>query len=108
LNTNPHQRRPRSHRVLPLGKHDQPEQRHAFKSVPESLASSENDRHEGEVHVVDEVGGEELADRGRSATDADVEPARGVAGDGERSAWSPIRSQSAPRSSVMHLTFTLR
>ncbi len=32
----------------------------AFEVVPESLAPSEDDRHEDKVHVVDEVGGEEL------------------------------------------------
>src|SRR6185312_15437488 len=52
----------------------------ALQSVPEGLAAAEEDRHERDVHVVDQVGGEELADGGRAAADADVEATRGLLG----------------------------
>ena len=37
-----------------------------------------DDRHDHDVHVVDQAGGEELADGGRAAADADVEATRGL------------------------------
>src|SRR3984885_10191188 len=52
----------------------------ALQAVPERLAAAEEDRHERDVHVVDQAGGEELADGGRAAADADVEAARGLLG----------------------------
>src|SRR5579859_5931156 len=52
----------------------------ALQAIPEGLAAAEEDRHECEVHVVDQVGGEELADGGRAAADAHVQAARGVPG----------------------------
>src|SRR5579859_3527063 len=56
----------------------------ALQAIPEGLAAAEEDRHECDVHVVDQVGGEELADGGRAAADADVEPARRLPGRRER------------------------
>ena len=47
---------------------------------PDGLAAAEEDRHERDVHVVDQSGGEELADGGWAAADADVEAARGLLG----------------------------
>ena len=59
------------------------------QAVPERLAAAEEDRHKRDVHVVDQVGGEELADGGRTAADADVEaPAASLAA---ASAWGPRR-----------------
>lgn len=56
----------------------------ALEAVPQSLAAAEHDRYQNEVHVVDQVGFEELAHGRRAAADAYVEPARGFAGGGER------------------------
>jgi hypothetical protein len=56
----------------------------AFKSVPEGLAAADDDRYDRDVHVVDQVGGEELADGSRAAADADVEATRGLPGRRER------------------------
>ena len=56
----------------------------ALQSVPEGLAAAEEDWHERDVHVVDQAGGEELADGGRAAADADVEATRGLPGRRER------------------------
>ncbi len=44
-----------------------------FTSVPQALPSSQQDRHDYDVEVIDQVGGEELADRSDSSSDADVE-----------------------------------
>src|SRR5579864_1206028 len=52
----------------------------SLQAVPEGLAAAEEDRHDHDVHVVDQAGGEELADGGRAAADADVEAARGLLG----------------------------
>ena len=48
----------------------------ALQPVPEGLAAAKDDRHHRDVQVIDQVGGEELADRGRATADADVEAAR--------------------------------
>ena len=48
----------------------------ALEPVPEPLAAAEHDRDDDDVQVVDQVGGEELADRRRAAADPDVEAAR--------------------------------
>src|SRR5581483_418559 len=52
----------------------------ALQAVPERLAAAEDDRHDHDVHVVDQAGGEELADGGRAAADADVQAARYLLG----------------------------
>src|ERR1700723_2087159 len=52
----------------------------APQAVPGGLAAAEEDRHERDVHVVDQVGGEELADGSWAAADADVEAARRLPG----------------------------
>ena len=51
-----------------------------LQAVPEGLAAAEEDRHDHDVHGVDQVGGEELADGGRAAADADVEATCGLPG----------------------------
>src|SRR5262252_2010209 len=45
----------------------------ALQPIPEPLPAPEDDRHHRDVHVVDQVGGEELADGGWPSADADVE-----------------------------------
>src|SRR5688572_14734788 len=50
----------------------------SFESVPEPFAPAQDDRHEDDVHVVDQIGLEELSNRADAATDPDVE----VAGEG--------------------------
>ena len=47
-----------------------------LQTVPEPLPAAQHDRHHDDVQVVDQAGGEEFADGGRSAADADI-PARG-------------------------------
>ena len=54
-----------------------------LKSVPQPLPSAEDDGHDDNVHVVDQVGGKELSDGGRASADADVESARRFLGDPE-------------------------
>src|SRR5580700_12243940 len=56
----------------------------ALGTVPQPLPSPQDDGHQPDVHVVDQVGGQELADGGRAAADADVEAARGLAGGCQR------------------------
>src|SRR4029077_3416866 len=52
----------------------------------------QDDGHQHDVHVVDQVGGQELADGGRGAADADGEGARGLAGGRQ-----PFRRAGGPR-----------
>src|SRR5215471_20847505 len=47
-----------------------------LQTVPEPFAAAQHDRHHDDVQVVDQAGGQELADGGRAAADADI-PARG-------------------------------
>src|SRR5829696_8984144 len=56
----------------------------ALQSVPEAYASAEQDRDHHGVHVVDEPGGEEVADHRGAAADAYVLAAGGLAGGLER------------------------
>src|SRR6266498_4277430 len=56
----------------------------ALQSVPEAYAPAEQDRDHHDVHVVDEPGGKEVADRGGTPADADVLAARSLAGRLER------------------------
>ena len=46
----------------------------ARQALPEGLAAAEEDRNEHEVHLVDQVGLEELADGGRAAADRTSRP----------------------------------
>src|SRR5260221_9755095 len=54
-----------------------------FQAVPYPLAPAEHDRHDDDVQVVDQVGGQELPDRGRPAPDPDVLVADGRTGGGQ-------------------------
>src|SRR5687768_15831463 len=56
----------------------------ALQSVPEAYASAEQDRDHDDVHVVDEPGRKEIADRGGASADAYVLAVRGLAGRLER------------------------
>ena len=56
----------------------------ALEALPERLAAAEHDGHDRHVHVVDQIGGEELADGGRAAADADVKATGGLLGCRER------------------------
>ena len=47
-----------------------------LQTVPEPLPAAQHNRHHGDVSVVDQVGGQEFADGGRAAANADI-PARG-------------------------------
>src|SRR4051795_1732262 len=47
--------------------------------VPEADAAAEEDRDDHDVHLVDEPGGQELADQRRTAADPDVHPAGSLA-----------------------------
>src|SRR5215467_7904124 len=44
-----------------------------LEPVPETLTTSEDDGHDHDVHGVDQVGGEELADGRWASSDADVQ-----------------------------------
>ena len=50
----------------------------SFETVPEPFTPAQDDRHEDDVHMVDQVRLEELPNRADAATDPDVE----VAGQG--------------------------
>src|SRR5918997_318799 len=52
----------------------------ALQSVPKAYASAEQDRDDHGVHVVDEPGSKEVADRGGASADAYVLAVRGLAG----------------------------
>src|SRR5688572_22933819 len=56
----------------------------ALHSVPEAYASAEQDRDHHDVHVVDEPGRKEVADRGGTSADAYVLAVRGFASRLER------------------------
>src|SRR5918994_4451643 len=56
----------------------------ALQSVPEAYASAEQDRDHDRVHVVDEPGGQEVADHGGASAEAYVLAVRGLAGGLER------------------------
>src|SRR5258708_13943545 len=47
-----------------------------LQTVPEPLPAAQHDRHHDDVQVVDQADGQEFADGGRAAADADI-PARG-------------------------------
>ena len=47
-----------------------------LQPVPEPLPAAQHDRHHDNVQVVDQAGGQEFADGGRAAADADI-PASG-------------------------------
>jgi uracil-DNA glycosylase family 4 len=47
-----------------------------LKPVPQPLTAPEHDGYHDDVQVVDQAGGQELADGGRAASDADVRPGR--------------------------------
>ncbi len=49
-----------------------------LQPIPEPLPAAQHDGHHDDVHVVDQVGGQELADSGRAAADADVTVSGGV------------------------------
>ena len=51
-----------------------------LQSVPQPYAAAEQDRDHDDVRVVDEPGGEEVADDAGTSTDTDVQAARGLAG----------------------------
>src|SRR5688500_5538495 len=55
-----------------------------LQSVPEAYASAEQDRDDDDVHVVDEPGGNEVADHGRTSAEAYVLAPRSLAGSLER------------------------
>src|SRR3954447_16050728 len=50
----------------------------AAEALPEGDPAAEGDRHDRQVHEVDQVGLEELADRGRAAAESDVAAVRGL------------------------------
>src|SRR6185437_1204987 len=54
-----------------------------FKTVPEPNAAAEQDRDLHDVQMVDEPGGEELADHRRATADADVLAARSLPSNGQ-------------------------
>ena len=43
-----------------------------LQPVPEPLPAAQHDRHHDDVQVVDQAGGQEFADDGRAAADADI------------------------------------
>jgi hypothetical protein len=47
-----------------------------LQTVPEPFPAAQHDRHHDDVRVVDQASGQEFADGGRAAADADI-PARG-------------------------------
>ena len=51
-----------------------------LQPVPQPLPAAQHDGHHDDVQVVDQVGGQELADGGRAAADTDIQAAGGLAG----------------------------
>src|SRR5690349_4200278 len=50
-----------------------------LQPIPEPLPAAQHDGHHDDVQVVDQAGGQELADSGRAAADADVRASGGLA-----------------------------
>src|SRR5215472_1675712 len=72
-----------------------------FEPVPDPLTAPEDDRHQRDVHVVDQVGRQELADGRRPAADADIKAARRLQGDVQRLARA--RVDEMERRAALHL-----
>ena len=47
-----------------------------FESVPQPFPASENDRDDGDVHVIDEIGGQELSNGCWSSPNSDIQTMR--------------------------------
>src|SRR5687768_11802055 len=73
----------------------------ALHTVPEAYAAAEQDRDHHDVHVVDEPGREELADRGGATAEAYVLAAGGLAGRLER--FGRRRVEEVERGAALHL-----
>src|SRR5207248_4313826 len=73
----------------------------ALQSVPKAYASAEQDRDHYDVHVVDEPGGNELAECGGTPADAYVLAARSLAGRLER--LGRRRVDEVERRAALHL-----
>ena len=50
-----------------------------LQPVPEPLPAAQHDRHHDDVQVVNQAGGQEFADGGRAAADADIGASGGLA-----------------------------
>jgi hypothetical protein len=50
-----------------------------LQPIPQPLPAAQHDGHHDDVQVVDQAGGQELADSGRAAADADVAASGGLA-----------------------------
>jgi hypothetical protein len=50
-----------------------------LQPVPEPRPAAQHDRHHDDVRVVDQAGGQEFADGGRAAADADIPASGGLA-----------------------------
>src|SRR5438552_2114287 len=73
----------------------------ALQSVPETHASAEQDRHDHDVHIVDEPGGKEVADHGGAAADAYVLAVGGFADGLERLGGRSV--DEVERRAALHL-----
>src|ERR671934_1390627 len=73
----------------------------ALRSVPEAYTSAEQDRDHHDVHVVDEPGGKEVADRGGASADPYVLAVRSLAGGLER--LGRRRVEEVVRRAALHL-----
>src|SRR3954453_6763110 len=73
----------------------------ALQSVPEAYASAEQDWDHHRVHVVDESGSKEVADRGGTSADAHVLAVRGRSGGLER--LGRRRVEEVERRAALHL-----
>ena len=62
-----------------------------LQPIPQPFPAAQHDRHHDDVRVVDQAGGQEFADGGRAAADADVRPA--AAWRACASAWAGLASR---------------
>src|SRR5262249_16462754 len=72
-----------------------------LEPVPHPLPAPEDDGHDGDVQVVDQVGVQELTDSGRPPADANVQAARGLPGDFQ--GLGRARVDEVKRRAALHL-----
>src|SRR6476659_6974088 len=73
----------------------------ALQPVPEAYASAEQNRHDHDVHVVDEPGGKEVAQQGGASADPYISAVSGLAGSLERLGGRSV--DEVERRAALHL-----
>jgi hypothetical protein len=72
-----------------------------LQPVPEPLPAAQHDRHHDDMRVVDQAGGQEFADGGRAAADADIGASGGLARPRKRLRGADV--EEVKRGTAVHL-----